>query len=94
MAPPKVGALSAAVRKQAKMTKETLSGLGGSWSFDFSAIGNNSQILPFHHGWNDAPPINVPTNGKYPLSIALVPAGVSSEEDMLGKIASLKNYGP
>jgi hypothetical protein len=34
--------------------------------------------------------INVPANGKYPLSIAPVLTGVSSEEDMLGKISNLK----
>lgn len=39
---------------------------------------------------DNAPPANVPTNGKYPLSIAPVLTSVSSAEDMLGKIANLK----
>jgi hypothetical protein len=39
---------------------------------------------------DDTPPINVPVNAKYPLSIAPVPVGVSSDEDMLGKISNLK----
>jgi hypothetical protein len=39
---------------------------------------------------DDAPTINVPSNGKYPVSVAPVPTGVSSDEDMLGKISNLK----
>jgi hypothetical protein len=39
---------------------------------------------------DNAPPINLPTNGKYPFPIAPVTVGVSSEEDMFGKIVILK----
>jgi len=39
---------------------------------------------------DNAPPVNVPTNGKYPLPIAPVPPGVSSEGEMLGNIVGLK----
>jgi hypothetical protein len=39
---------------------------------------------------DNAPHIHIPTNGKYPLPKMLVPPGVRMEEDMLGKIASLK----
>jgi hypothetical protein len=39
---------------------------------------------------DNAPPINVPTNGKYPLGTSPVPPGVSIEGDMLGRLSSLK----
>jgi hypothetical protein len=39
---------------------------------------------------DNAPPIHVPTNGKYPLGTTLVPPRVSLEGEMLRKIAGLK----
>jgi hypothetical protein len=39
---------------------------------------------------DDAPMIQVPANGKYPLSVAPVLVGVSSEGEMLGNISNLK----
>jgi hypothetical protein len=38
----------------------------------------------------DTPPIYVLVNSKYPLPIAPIPTDVSSDEDMLGKVANLK----
>jgi hypothetical protein len=59
--------------------------------------GASTSVPPtrFHRDYlpprmENAPPVNVPANGKYPLPIAPVPDGVSSDEDMLGKISSLK----
>jgi hypothetical protein len=37
----------------------------------------------------NASPVNVPSNGKYPLLKALVQDGVSSDEDILRNISSL-----
>jgi hypothetical protein len=39
---------------------------------------------------DNAPPIKVPANGKYPLETSPVPPGVSIEGDMLDKVVSLK----
>jgi hypothetical protein len=39
---------------------------------------------------DDAPLINVPMNAKYPLLIAPVMVAISSDEDMIVKIANLK----
>ena len=39
---------------------------------------------------DDAPPINVLVNEKYPFPIAPVPIIIGSEEDMLEKVSNLK----
>jgi hypothetical protein len=60
-------------------------------------VGASTSVPPtrFHRdylsSWMDnAPPVNVPSNGKYPLLIAPVMDGVNSDKDMLGNISNLK----
>jgi hypothetical protein len=65
---------------------------------DIEEVARTSAPTPptiFHRDYlppwrDDTPPVNVPVNAKYPLPIAPVPNEVSSDEDMLGKVANLK----
>jgi hypothetical protein len=65
---------------------------------DVKEVAKTSALTPpkiFHNDYlpsrkYDAPPITVPLNAKYPLPKAPVLNGISSDEDMLGKVANLK----
>jgi hypothetical protein len=65
---------------------------------DVEEVAKTSAPTPptvFHRDYlpprrDDTPPVNVPVNAKYPLPITPVLNDVSSDEDMLGKVANLK----
>jgi hypothetical protein len=60
-------------------------------------VESSTSITPaeFHRDYlpprvDYAPQINLPSNAKYPVSVAPILVGVRSNEDMLGKISNLK----
>jgi hypothetical protein len=89
MAPPRVGGLSAVAKKQPKQ-KEV--------SPEVEEVARASVLMTptkFHRDYlppraDDAPQINLPANAKYPMPVAPVLVGVSSDEDMLRNISNLK----
>jgi hypothetical protein len=89
MASSRVGGPSVAKKKQLKqkVTSLEVEEVVGASSSQHQQEFHRDYLPPRE---DDAPQINLPANAKYPVSVAPVPAGVSSDEDMLGKISNLK----
>jgi len=88
MAPPRMGGSSAATKKQLNQTVDV----------EDEEVFRTSTLMPptiFHRYYlplrkDDAPLVNILMNSKFPFPILPVPKGISSDEDMLDKVANLK----
>jgi hypothetical protein len=89
MVAPRVGGPSAIVKKQPKKPVANV---------EVEEVAGNLTLTPpifFHKDYlpprkDDTPPVNVLLNAKYPFPIAPVSVGISTDIDMLEKVANLK----